>query len=211
MAKNQSNKSQKINRWVNLIGEPGQHGDVIRIGFGDGKCFLEITNDGFPNSGASGGMMVPVPEGVVRGSRLDARKFLEFYRSVYPDGVPIDDFTDRIWFYQPASGRPEGTVELIRELGTEERDIGAAFSFEKAFIKRDLVKVGGRMYLRITDYQCDSGGNGRPLYSLIEDYHVFYLSNLKLVSQRLNPEKPLAYAAKSAAYRYVERGTGVLF
>ena len=210
MEKSDSGKSKKVTRWVNLIGEPGHHGDVIRIGFGDGKCFLEITNDGFPH-GNAGGMMVPVPGDVIVGSRLDARKFLEFYRSVYPGGTPIDDFTDRIWFYQPASGRPEGTVELIRELGTEERDIGAAFGFEKAFIKRDLVKVGGRMYLRITDYQCDSGGNGRPLYSLIEDYHVFYLSNLKMVSQLLNPEKPLAYAAKSAAYRYVERGTGVLY
>lgn len=210
MEKSDSGKSKKVTRWVNLIGEPGQHGDVIRIGFGDGKCYLEIKNDGFPHGGA-GGMLLPVPEEVILGRKLDARKFLEFYRSVYPGGTPIDDFTDRIWFYQPASGRPEGTVELIRELGTEERDIGAAFSFEKAFIKRDLVKVGGRMYLRITDYQCDSGGNGRPLYSLIEDYHVFYLSNLKMVSQLLNPEKPLAYAAKSAAYRYVERGTGVLY
>lgn len=209
MAKTDSGKSQKVTRSVNLIGGPGQHGDVIRIGFGDGKCYLEITNDGFPH-GNAGSMMVPVPGDVIVGSRLDARKFMEFYHSVYPGGPDIYDFSAPIWIYQPAPGRPEGTVELIRELGTEERDIGAAFSFEKAFIKRDLVKVGGRMYLRITDYQCDSGGNGRPLYSLIEDYHVFYLSNLKLVSQRLNPET-LAYAAKSAAYRYVERGTGVLY
>lgn len=210
MAKTDSGKSQKVTRWVNLIGEPGQHGDVIRIGFGDGKCYLEITNDGFPH-GNAGGMMVPVPGDVIVGSRLDARKFLEFYHSVYPGGTPIDDFIDRIWFYQPTSGRPEGTVELIRELGMEERRDGAAFSFEKTVIKRDLVKVGGQLYLRVTDYECSSGANGRPLYSLIEDYHVFYLSNLELVSQLLNPEKPLAYAAKSAAYRYVERGTGVLY
>lgn len=210
MEKSDSGKSKKVTRWVNLIGEPGHHGDVIRIGFGDGKCFLEITNDGFPH-GNAGGMMVPVPGDVIVGSRLDARKFLEFYRSVYPGGTPIDDFTDRIWFYQPASGRPEGTVELIKELGMEERDIGAAFSFEKAFIKRDLVKIGGRMYLRITDYQCDSGGNGRPLYSLIEDYHVLYLSDEKIALQLLTPENGLRYAAKSPAYRYVEHGTGVLY
>ena len=210
MEKSDSGKSKKVTRWVNLISEPGHHGDVIRIGFGDGKCFLEITNDGFPH-GNAGGMMAPVPGDVIVGSRLDARKFLEFYRSVYPGGTPIDDFTDRIWFYQPASGRPEGTVELIRELGTEERDIGAAFSFEKAFIKRDLVKVGGQMYLRITDYQCDSGGNGRPLYSLIEDYHVLYLSDEKIALQLLTPENGLRYAAKSPAYRYVEHGTGVLY
>ena len=210
MAKTDSGKAQKVTRWVNLIGEPGQHGDVICIGFGDGKCYLEITNDGFPH-GNAGGMMVPVPGDVIVGSRLDARKFLEFYRSVYPGGLPIDDFTDRIWFYRPTPGRPEGTVELIRELGTEERDIGAAFSFEKAFIKRDLVKVGGRMYLRITDYQCDSGGNGRPLYSLIEDYHVLYLSDEKIALQLLTPENGLRYAAKSPAYRYVEHGTGVLY
>ena len=211
MAKKDSDKSPKVTRWINLIGEPGQHGDVIRIGFGDGKCYLEITNDGFPNPGASGGMLVPVPDHIVRGSRLDARKFLEFYHSVYPDGIPIDDFSDRIWFYRPTPGRPEGPIELIRELGTEERSIGAAFSFEKAFIKRDLVKVGGQMYLRITDYQCDSGGNGRPLYSLIEDYHVFYLRDINLALRLLNPERPLTYAAKSPAYRYEERGTGVLF
>lgn len=210
MAKTDSGKSQKVTRWVNLIGEPGQHGDVIRLGFGDGKCYLEITNDGFPH-GNAGGMMLPIPDGIVIGSRLDARKFLEFYRSVYPSGVPIDDFTDRIWFYQPTPGRPEGTVEVIRELGTEERDIGAAFSFEKAFIKRDLVKVGGQMYLRITDYQCDSGANGRPLYSLIEDYHVLYLSDEKIALQLLTPENGLRYAAKSPAYRYAKYDTGVLF
>lgn len=210
MAKTDSGKSQKVTRWMNLIGEPGQHGDVIRLGFGDGKCYLEITNDGFPH-GNAGGMMLPIPDGIVIGSRLDARKFLEFYRSVYPGGVPIDDFTDRIWFYQPTPGRPEGTVEVIRELGTEERDIGAAFSFEKAFIKRDLVKVGGQMYLRITDYQCDSGANGRPLYSLIEDYHVLYLSDEKIALQLLTPENGLRYAAKSPAYRYAKYDTGVLF
>ena len=67
------------------------------------------------------------------------------------------------------------------------------------------------MYLRITDYQCDSGGNGRPLYSLIEDYHVLYLSDEKIALQLLTPENGLRYAAKSPAYRYVEHGTGVLY
>lgn len=210
MAENQTNKPAKVNRWVNLIGKPGEHGDVIRIGFGDSKCYLEITNDGFPNPGASGGMMVPVPEGVIRGSRLDARKFLKFYRSVYPGGTPIDDFTDRIWFYQPTPGRPEGTVELIRELGTEERRDGAAFSFEKTVIKRELVQVGGQRYLRITNYECSSGANGRPIYSLIEDYHVLYLNDPQTALQLLTPENGLRYAAKSPAYRYVEHGTGVL-
>ena len=210
MEKSDSGKSKKVTRWVNLIGEPGQHGDVIRIGFGDGKCFLEITNDGFPH-GNAGGMMVPVPGDVIVGSRLDARKFLEFYRSVYPGGTPIDDFTDRIWFYQPTSGHPEGTVELIKELGMEERRDGAAFCFEKTVIKRDLVKVGGQLYLRITDYECSSGANGRPLYSLIENYHMLYLSDEKIALQLLTPEKGLRYAAKSPAYRYVEHGTGVLY
>ena len=210
MEKSDSGKSKKVTRWVNLIGKPGQHGDVIRIGFGDGKCYLEITNDGFPH-GNAGGMLVPVPEDIVRGSKLDARKFVEFYRSVYPCGAPIDDFTDRIWFYQPTPGRPEGTVELIMELSAEKRDIGAAFNFEKAFIKRDLVKAGEQLYLRITDYQCDSGANGRPLYSLIEDYHVFYIADIQIALKLLSSKRGLAYAAKSPAYRYVERGTGVLF
>lgn len=210
MAKNQTNKPAKVNRWVNLIGEPGQHGDVIRIGFGDGKCYLEITNDGFPHGGA-GGMILPVPSDVIVGSRLDARKFLEFYRSVYPGGTPIDDFTNRIWFYQPTPGRPQGTVEAIKQLSVEERRDGAAFSFEKTVIKRDLVQAGGQLYLRITNYECSSGGNGRPLYSLIEDYHVFYIADLQIALKLLSSERGLAYAAKSPAYRYEERGTGVLF
>ncbi len=210
MAKTDSSKSQKVTRWVNLIGEPGQHGDVIRIGFGEGKCFLEITNDGFPH-GNAGGMMLPVPSDVIVGSRLDARKFLEFYRSVYPGGTPIDDFTDRIWFYQPTPGRPEGTVEVIKQLGTEESRDGAAFSFEKTVIKRELVQAGGQLYLRITNYDCSSGANGRPLYSLIEDYHVLYLSDVKIALQLLTPENGLRYAAKSPAYRYVQHDTGVLF
>ena len=210
MAKTDSSKSHKVTRWVNLIGEPGQHGDVIRIGFGDGKCYLEIKNDGFPHGGA-GGMLLPVPEEVILGRKLDARKFLEFYRSVYPGGTPIDDFTDRIWFYQPTSGRPEGTVELLKQLGTEERRDGAAFSFEKTVIKRELVQAGDQLYLRITNYDCSSGANGRPLYSLIEDYHVLYLSDVKIALQLLTPENGLRYAAKSPAYRYVQHDTGVLF
>lgn len=210
MAKNQTNKPAKINRWVNLIGKPGEHGDVIRIGFGEGKCFLEITNDGFPHGGA-GGMKLPVPGDIIVGSRLDARKFLEFYRSVYPGGTPIDDFTDRIWFYQPTPGRPEGTVEVIRHLGTEESRAGAAFSFEKTVIKRELVQAGDQLYLRITDYDCSSGANGRPLYSLIENYHVLYLNDAQTALRILTPENGLRYAAKSPAYRYVKHDTGVLF
>ena len=210
MAKTDSGKSQKVTRWVNLIGEPGQHGDVIRIGFGDGKCYLEITNDGFPH-GNAGGMMLPIPDGIVAGTRLDAWKFLEFYRSVYPSGTPIDDFTDRIWFYRPTPGRPEGTVEAIKQLSVEERRDGAAFSFEKNVITRELVQAGDQLYLRITDYDCSSGANGRPLYSLIENYHVLYLNDTQTALQLLTPENVLRYAAKSPAYRYVKHDTGVLF
>lgn len=210
MAKKDSDKFPKVTRWRNLIGKPGEHGDVIRIGFGDGKYFLEITNDGFPH-GNAGGMLVPVPGDVIVGSRLDARKFLEFYRSVYPGGTPIDDFTDRIWFYQPTPGRPEGTVEVLRQLGTEESRDGAAFSFEKTVIKRDLVQAGGQLYLRIANYDCSSGANGRPLYSLIEDYHVLYLNDSQTALQLLTPENGLRYAAKSPAYRYVKHDTGVLY
>ena len=209
MAKNQAKKPAKINRWVNLIGQPGEHGDVIRIGFGDGKCWLEITNDGFPH-GNAGGMRIPVPGDVIVGSRLDARKFLEFYRSVYPGGTPIDDFTDRIWFYRPTPGRPEGSVEAIKELSVEERRDGAAFSFEKRVIRRELVQAGDQLYLRITDYDCSSGANGRPLYSLIEDYHVLYLNDVQTALRILTPENGMRYAAKSPAYRYVKHDTGVL-
>lgn len=206
-----SGKTPTVTRWVNLSGEPGQHGDVIRFGFGEGQCYLEITNDGFPNPGASGGMMVPVPEGIVMGSKLDARKFMEFYRSVYPGGHPIYDFSDPIWIYEPTPGRPAGSIEVVQHLSTKENKQNGAFDFEKQFVKREMVKAEDAYYIRITEYQCSAEANGRPVYSYTENYHVCGIANEALRLKLLTADSGLDFAAKTPAYRYEEQGTGVLF
>ena len=199
-------ETQQVKNWVNILGKPGDHGDVVRIGFGDGKCYLEITNDGFPSRNA-GGFVRTIPGDVVRGKRLDARKFEQFYRSVYPGGEAIDDYSNQIWIYEPTPGRPDGNIEVLKHLSTTENKEDVAFDFEKTLAKRDVVKGGNQIYLRVTNYQCYAEANGRPVYTLTEDYHLTDASMLPL----LTAESGLRFAIKSAAYRYEERGTGVLF
>lgn len=205
------NKDRKVNRWVNLFGEPGQHGDVVRVGFGSGKCYLEITNDGFPNPGASGGMLVPIPGNVVKGNRLDARKFVEFYSSVYPGGVPIFDFSDPIWIYEPTPTRPAGNIEVIQHLSTEETKFNGGYSFEKALVKREVVKAEDAYYIRVTEYQCSSEANGRPVYSYTESYHLCLITDEKIRHKLVTADSGLHFAVKTPAYRYKGSGTGVLF
>lgn len=200
-----------MTRWVNLIGKPGEHGDVIRIGFGDTKSYLEITNDGFPNPGASGGMILPIPDGIVRGTKVDARKFLKFYRSVYPGGSQFYDFSDPIWIYEPTPGRPEGNIVVVQHLSTKERNQNGVFDFEKQFVKREVVAAGNATYIRVTEYRCSAEANGRPVYSYTESYHVCNSAEEKLRLKLLTADSGLHFAAKSAAYQYEERGTGVLF
>lgn len=98
------NEVRSVKKWVNILGKPGDHGDVLRVGFGAGKCYLKITNDGFPY-GNGGGFICEIPDDVVRGKRLDARKFEKFFRSVYPCGE-IPDYSDPIWINKPTLDRP---------------------------------------------------------------------------------------------------------
>lgn len=107
----------------------------------------------------------------------------------------------------PLSGRPAETVKVIRKLNVEEKRECAAFSFEKTLIATDLVKGGDQFYIRVIDYDCCSGANGRPLYSLFEDYYEIKNGLIDF----LTPENWRALARKTVAYHFVDRGTGVLF
>ncbi len=107
----------------------------------------------------------------------------------------------------PVSGRPAGTVKVIRKLNAEEKRESAAFSFEKTLIATDLVQGGDQLFIRVIDYDCFSGANGRPLYSLFEDYYEIK----KGLIDFLTPENWRALARKTAIYHFVDRGTGVLF
>ena len=198
-----------IHKWVNLIGKPGMHGDVIRIGFGNGKWYLEVTNDGYPNRMAGGGFIKRIPSDVAIGKRLDARKFLQFYHSVFD--VELDDFSDPIWIYEPIAGRPQGNIEVVQHLSTKENKADKGYSFEKTIEKREVVKAEDKFYIRVTKYNCTTEANGRPEYSYTENYHVCHLIDEGYRRKFLTADSGLDFAAKSAAYRYVERGTGSLF
>ena len=72
---------------------------------------------------------------------------------------------------EPIKGRPIGTIELIRELSYVEEDVNSSYSFEKAFVKVDLVRTAVQFFLRKTDYACSAENNGRPVYYLTEEYY----------------------------------------
>ena len=72
---------------------------------------------------------------------------------------------------EPIKGRPVGTIEVLRELSYTEEDINSSYSFEKAFVKVDLVRTAVQFFLRKTDYSCSAENNGRPVYYLTEEYY----------------------------------------
>lgn len=107
----------------------------------------------------------------------------------------------------PIPGRPEGVIEVIRQLSATENKDTAAFSFEKSVIKKEVVRVGNQFYFRLTDYDCSAGANGRPLYALFEYYHALSAEAVCLISSGSEPWPD----KKKADYLYEDHGTGVLF
>ena len=69
------------------------------------------------------------------------------------------------------------------------------------------MRVGKQFYLRLTDYDCSSGGNGRPIYSLFEYYHALSAEAAGLITSKIEPWPD----KKKADYLYKDYGTGVLF
>lgn len=113
--------------------------------------------------------------------------------------------------YEPATGRPAGNIEILQHLSTTETKQNGAFDFEKTLEKREFVKAEDGYYIRVTEYQCSAEANGRPVYSYTESYHVCNLREEKMRQKLLTADSGLDVTAKSAAYRYEESGTGVLF
>ena len=72
---------------------------------------------------------------------------------------------------EPIKGRPVGTIEVLRELNYTEEDVNSSYSFEKAFVKVELVRTAVQFFLRKTDYSCSAENNGRPVYYLMEEYY----------------------------------------
>lgn len=100
---------------------------------------------------------------------------------------------------------------MIQHLSTEENKYNGGFSFEKTLVKREVIKVEDVYYIRVTEYRCASEANGRPVYSYTESYHLCFITDEKIRHKLITADSGLKFAAKTAAYRYEERGTGVLF
>lgn len=79
---------------------------------------------------------------------------------------------------------------------------GAAFSFEKTAIIIEIIQAEGKEFVRIIDYDCYSGANGRPLYSLFEYYYEtnhIDLSNISATNYKQKVNGKPAYQHKEYA------------
>lgn len=72
--------------WKFLYGEAGMHGDLIRVGRKGKKFYLEMTNDGYPNRMAAGGIAYTIPKSVISDDKLKRKEFEKYYREAIPDG-----------------------------------------------------------------------------------------------------------------------------
>jgi len=108
---------------------------------------------------------------------------------------------------EPIKGRPVGTIEVLRELSYTEEDINSSYSFEKAFVKVDLVRTAVQCFLRKTDYSCSAENNGRPVYYLTEEYYRVLPSQCDEIGEGNWKEM----VSDSPAFCYRECREGVLY
>ena len=100
-------------------------------------------------------------------------------------------------------GRPQGQIEVVRVVSSEEKPhSGNAFAFEKTLERTEIVMVGKAKFTRKIRYNCTAGANTRPEYSLSEEYYRI-LSDAK--------DGQHEYAVEEPSYIYSEQGTGVLY
>lgn len=108
---------------------------------------------------------------------------------------------------EPIKGRPVGTIEVLRELSYIEEDINSSYSFEKAFVKVDLVRTAVQFFLRKTDYSCSAENNGRPVYYLEEEYYRVSPSQCEEIGE----ENWKDMVSDSPAFCYKECDVGALY
>lgn len=108
---------------------------------------------------------------------------------------------------EPIKGRPVGTIEVLRELSYIEEDVNSSYSFEKAFVKVDLVHTAVQFFLRKTDYSCSAENNGRPVYYLTEEYYRVSPSQCEEIGE----ENWKDMVSNSPAFCYKECQEGALY
>ncbi len=195
--------------WRWLWGAPGMHGDLVRVGRLGNKYYLEISNDGYPNRMAAGGIDYEIPAEMIvvqGGKRLLKTKEVEaFYRSLLPQGPELE-YALCDWFWTEP-GRPE-KVQVIHVLLAEETPCrSAAMDFEKKVHRIELVRAGWMHYVCEMTYGCTAEANGRPLYHLTECYYGVQSGRVKHLTADNWSEK----AEKHVAYLFHEVDYGVRF
>ncbi len=108
---------------------------------------------------------------------------------------------------EPIKGRPVGNIEVLRQLSYIEEDVHSSYSFEKAFVKVDLVRTAVQFFLRKTDYSCSAENNGRPVYYLTEEYYQVYPSQC----EEMGEENWKDMVSDSPAFCYKECDVGALY
>lgn len=104
-------------------------------------------------------------------------------------------------------GRPVGTIEVLRELSYTEEDTNSSYSFEKAFVKVDLVRTAVQYFLLKTKYSCSAENNGRPVYYLTEEYYRVLPSQC----EEMGEENWKEMVSDSPAFCYRECREGALY
>ena len=195
--------------WRWLWGAPGMHGDLVRVGRLNDKYYLEISNDGYPNRMAAGGIDYEIPAEMIQtqGDKrlLKTKEVEDFYRSILPQGPDLE-YALCDWF-RTEQGRPE-EMQVVRVLSAEEKPSGgAAMPFEKKVRRIELVRAGQMHYVCEMTYGCTAEANGRPLYHLTECYHGIQSGRIKHLTADNWAEK----AEKHVAYIFHEVDNGVRF
>ena len=70
------------------------------------------------------------------------------------------------------SGRPEGTISVVRQLSSESCNDKAFYSFEHHIREIAVVRNQSRYYVQVTEDICCAEANGRPVSSHTEHYYA---------------------------------------
>lgn len=107
----------------------------------------------------------------------------------------------------PIPTRPDGDVQVIREISSECDTSGAFFSFEKSVREVALVKYQESQYIRLIEYTCTAGANTRPCSALDETYYLVY----RPVAHIIDRDNWTTYVFTPPVYHYQSFGNDVLY
>lgn len=121
--------------------------------------------------------------------------------------LELADLQDSMSRSAPMPKRPEGAVQVIREISSECDTSGAFFSFEKSVREVALVQHQERQYIRLIEYSCTAEANTRPCSVLDETYYLVFRPD----AERLAPDNWTTLVIKPPVYHYWSSSNDVLY